>query len=213
MTLEEFLKDLGENPILEDDRDDDRDTEALYQAYGVVPPKPEKMETILEDLNNAWQYKHYSYVGTAHGKDRPRKGSVVTKDGSTIKTTFITTKTKDFQQGVLQQVKQDLTEDHVPIQGEVRVRVTVQRAIPKTMVTRNKLVPALVHRVLRPYTKPDVDNYDKAILDALNKVLWTDDAIISTCESNKVWGTYDRIDLYVKYRQLSSDRIMLMINK
>jgi Holliday junction resolvase RusA-like endonuclease len=43
-------------------------------------------------------------------------------------------------------------------------------------------------------TRPDIDNLIKAFLDALNGVLWPDDALVTSCSAYKLWGETDRIN-------------------
>ena len=51
---------------------------------------------------------------------------------------------------------------------------------------------------VRPIVKPDLDNYVKSTLDALNGVIWTDDATIVELNVSK-WYTDDpRIEIEVK---------------
>lgn len=50
----------------------------------------------------------------------------------------------------------------------------------------------------RPIVKPDLDNYIKGTLDALNDVIWTDDAIIVELNTSKWYSDNPRIEIEVK---------------
>lgn len=50
----------------------------------------------------------------------------------------------------------------------------------------------------RPIVKPDLDNYIKSTLDALNDVIWTDDAIIVELNTSKWYSDNPRIEIEVK---------------
>lgn len=52
--------------------------------------------------------------------------------------------------------------------------------------------------VHRPIVKPDVDNYIKATLDALNGVIWKDDAQIVTLKAAKYYSDHPRIEMKVE---------------
>lgn len=67
------------------------------------------------------------------------------------------------------------------------------------------LTVALVFTVARPKTtklsapKPDVDNYAKAILDAMTKAgVWHDDSQVEFLAIKKMWGEEDSIDVEVR---------------
>ena len=51
---------------------------------------------------------------------------------------------------------------------------------------------------VRPIVKPDLDNYVKSTLDALNGVIWTDDATIVELNASKWYADDPRIEIEVK---------------
>lgn len=51
---------------------------------------------------------------------------------------------------------------------------------------------------VRPIVKPDLDNYVKSTLDALNGVIWTDDATIVELNTSKWYADDPRIEIEVK---------------
>lgn len=50
---------------------------------------------------------------------------------------------------------------------------------------------------IRPTTKPDLDNVEKAIADALNGVVWQDDARVCSVRKRKLYGERPRIEIEV----------------
>ena len=54
--------------------------------------------------------------------------------------------------------------------------ITVYRKIPKTFTGGKRL--AAEYNRYRPITRPDADNYVKGILDAMNGIVYEDDALI-----------------------------------
>lgn len=63
-----------------------------------------------------------------------------------------------------------------PIDHEIFVSVTFYLKKPKT--SKN----------IHPKTKPDLDNYLKAVLDAGNGILWKDDALITEIHCKKAYS-------------------------
>lgn len=43
-------------------------------------------------------------------------------------------------------------------------------------------------KLMRPTTRPDLDNFEKALCDALNGIFWVDDAQIVNCNKAKVYA-------------------------
>nr|WP_082786584.1 RusA family crossover junction endodeoxyribonuclease [Sporosarcina psychrophila] len=52
---------------------------------------------------------------------------------------------------------------------------------------------------LRPTTKPDVDNYVKAIKDGLIKVIWQDDSQVVDLKVRKFYSLSPKVVVCIKY--------------
>lgn len=59
---------------------------------------------------------------------------------------------------------------------------------------------------VRPIIKPDLDNYIKSTLDALNGVIWTDDATIVELNTSKWYADDPRIEIEVKELKNDEER-------
>lgn len=77
----------------------------------------------------------------------------------------------DFKHEAREQMK-----DRTPVSGALAVNISIMLPVPKSMSAK-KAALALEGR-LRPITRPDADNYCKAIADCLNGVAWLDDSQI-----------------------------------
>jgi len=65
-----------------------------------------------------------------------------------------------------------------PLEGALALSIRVYRSMPSTL-QKNKKKSALAEAgVIRPITKPDLDNYVKGIKDALKSICWNDDSQI-----------------------------------
>lgn len=64
--------------------------------------------------------------------------------------------------------------NEAPFTGPVRVTIDIRKGIPESWPKWKKEM-AIAGEIL-PTTKPDTDNVEKAIKDALNGVLWLDDS-------------------------------------
>ncbi len=82
-----------------------------------------------------------------------------------------------------------------PLEGELLVDITFYRPVQKSLSKKERLLRLLgVHR---PVVKPDLDNYIKSAFDALNGVLWVDDAMVVDLHAKKFYSEEPRIEIEV----------------
>jgi Holliday junction resolvase RusA-like endonuclease len=107
------------------------------------------------------------FIGRPQAKQRPRfsrYGAVYTPK-----------ETRDYEK--LIRAEAALTWQKHPLQGPVALRLTFF-VEPMKKVKREY-----------PTARPDLDNYVKAITDALNEVVWVDDSQIVDIHASKRFGT------------------------
>jgi Holliday junction resolvase RusA-like endonuclease len=80
---------------------------------------------------------------------------------------------KSWKKRAAAEVRESLPPKHKPI--DCVMKVTIHCAVPRPKTTK------------LPMPKPDVDNYAKAVLDACNKQVWTDDWLIRELTITKEW--------------------------
>ncbi|MDQ0158997.1 RusA family crossover junction endodeoxyribonuclease [Alkalibacillus salilacus] len=82
------------------------------------------------------------------------------------------------------------------LKGPIDLTVRVYRPIPKSMPKyKRKLID---DGQLRPTTKPDVDNYLKAIKDALNGIIWHDDSQVVNVHIEKYYDDQPRVEVEIR---------------
>lgn len=96
-------------------------------------------------------------------------------------------KTVEYEAEVVRSIRRDCPgfvrwEKGIPL----RVRIRAYYAIPKSASRKDEA--AMRSGALRPTKKPDADNIEKVICDALNAVLWHDDAQIVDSRCIKAYG-------------------------
>lgn len=72
------------------------------------------------------------------------------------------------------------------IEGPIYLKVVIYRKVLKSF-SKKKRQEAL-DGILLPVSKPDVDNYAKTFMDALNGVIWKDDSQVVTLVAEKHYG-------------------------
>ena len=116
-------------------------------------------------------------------KARPR----VTRSGHA----FTPTKTVQAEHRIQRQVSDEFP--HAPLEGPLEVCIVVCLLKPKSAPKR---------RTVWPISRPDVDNYAKLVLDALNGILWRDDSQVVDLRVLKAFCTAEHphpgIDLEVR---------------
>lgn len=79
--------------------------------------------------------------------------------------------------------------------GPLKMKVKVFRPTLKSFSKKKK--KQAEEGTLRPTTKPDVDNYVKAIKDALNSVIWKDDSQVVDLQVSKFYSENPRIEVEI----------------
>lgn len=103
-------------------------------------------------------------------------------------------KVSKFKRELRQLAKNRFGDD--PLDGELSVEIKFYRSIQKSLSKKER--DRRLSGEHRPIVKPDLDNYVKSTLDALNGVLWTDDARIVELHAFKYYSVSPRIEVVVK---------------
>ena len=120
------------------------------------------------------------------GKARPR----FTRFGRA----YTPTKTRDFEKTVAWYAKRAMCQC-LPIASESPVRVQIEMTLAPPLSWSRKRRSAVFGAFC--VKKPDCDNCAKAILDALNGIVFEDDAQVSELAVKKVYGEKDEIKIGV----------------
>ena len=120
--------------------------------------------------------------GKPVAKGRPRIG----RGGGGRPMAFTPAHTRKYE-AVLRLAAQEQMNGRAPLEGPLRVTVTAWLGVP-TSWSKKKTASALAG-IVRPTKRPDIDNYAKAALDALNTIVFADDSQITELNVSKL---YDR---------------------
>lgn len=85
---------------------------------------------------------------------------------------------------------------HKPLTGALGVRVRLYRSIPASWSKKKK--DRALAGILLPESRPDIDNYLKSVLDAMNAIVYVDDALICDLSVTKRYSSEPRltVDVY-----------------
>ena len=83
-----------------------------------------------------------------------------------------------------------------PIDKACCLNLKVFRAMPKSFSKKKREEASL--RYIRPTTKPDIDNYVKGVLDALNGTVLKDDSVVCEIFARKFYSERPRIEVVLE---------------
>lgn len=101
---------------------------------------------------------------------------------------------KDYKEYVAKIAKEYAPEE--PTEAALGVRMKIYREIPKSTTKKDR---KLINEGLkRPVVRPDTDNYTKAILDALNGIIYKDDSQIVDLKASKYYSDDPRVEIKIE---------------
>lgn len=122
--------------------------------------------------------------GPVRGKGRHRSRIAKARDGRTFIANYADAATRSYE-GMLRTVAAAVMGGRPPIEGPVLVKLVAVFAVPASW-SKRKRAEALAG-LIRPTVKPDGDNILKCC-DALNGIVWRDDAQVVSAAIRKVYG-------------------------
>ena len=82
------------------------------------------------------------------------------------------------------------------LEGPVTMEIEAHLPIPKAMSKKKRAL--IKSHDLRPITRPDIDNYAKIVLDALNDIIYKDDNQVVSLNIRKFYSEKPRMEIYIK---------------
>ena len=131
--------------------------------------------------------KSFTVPGEPRGKGRPR----FSKTGHT----YTDTETKAYEQKIVAYYRMAHKGFRFPDTAFLSVSVTAYLPIPKSATKADRA--GMEARVILPSRKPDVDNIEKAVLDAMNGVAYKDDARVCRTSCAKFYGAEPRLEITI----------------
>ena len=106
---------------------------------------------------------------------------------------FTPTKTRRYED-LIRLEAGNVMEGRPQLDGPLAVHVRMFLQTPKAIANHKVKGPSAEAGVIRPLTKPDCDNGAK-VIDALNGIVWRDDALVVQLLVEKFYSTRPRLEL------------------
>lgn len=82
------------------------------------------------------------------------------------------------------------------LEGQLVADIDAYFSIPQSKSKKIKL--DMEHNTIRPTKRPDLDNIQKIILDALNGLAYNDDSQVVSIRANKLYSNNPRVEVYIR---------------
>lgn len=130
---------------------------------------------------------------TINIKPEPQARPRFSSRGSFVQT-YDPPKSKKYKKKVIEIAKQYAPSS--PISNPIRMGIVFYVPIPKSKskVWRQRAIAGKEY----PAVRPDIDNYAKAILDALNGIIFSDDGKIVELQIFKRYSDFPRTEIIIK---------------
>ena len=132
--------------------------------------------------------------GLPKAKGRTKTRVVVPKNGSPFATVYTPAATRN-EEAVIRDLAAQIMAGAPPMEGPVELRVAIYLPIPKSWSQKRQRLA--LDGLLLPTTKPDWDNAAK-ITDAINGILWRDDAQVADAHIFKRYSDRPRVVIEVR---------------
>lgn len=135
----------------------------------------------------------FSIPGVPVAKGRPKFSNI-----HGFMRAYTPAKTRNYENMVTDLAIKEM-KNKPPFECPVKVFVVAYMPIPQ--MSKKKTADAIAGYIL-PAKKPDIDNLVKAALDALNGIVWRDDALICSLLIKKRYAVNPRVEIMVKPEEL-----------
>ena len=140
---------------------------------------------------------------------RPRFRIVRPKSGPQFVSTYSEPETVKYQTALRFQAQAEMN-GAKPYDCALEVVLRVYVTIPKSFSGKKHRLA--LDGVLRPVTRPDLDNYIKQ-LDALNGVVWLDDSQIVVLRALKLYSDHPGVEIEIAPVTLDTDQLSLAVTE
>lgn len=140
----------------------------------------------------------FALAGDPRGKGRPRSRIIKARSGAQFVSHYTPAVTRNYEAALQLAAQQAMAGDPL-FEGPLCLTLVAVFAVPESWSEKKKRLA--IEGNLRPTGKPDADNILKTV-DALNKVVWTDDAQCVDVRIAKWYGPRPELEVTIETARL-----------
>lgn len=91
------------------------------------------------------------------------------------------------------------------LDGYLEVEIVFYRELLKSFSDKKKKMA--LAGIIRPNTKPDIDNYVKAVFDGINGIIWKDDARVVDLKTSKFYSDVPRTEVTIRTMESQQEEL------
>lgn len=133
--------------------------------------------------------------GAPIGKGRPRVQIVTPRNGPAFAHFYPDPETAEYEKA-LKIMARAAIRARPPLDGPLVVNVIASVPVPKSWTVKKR--DAALAGIVRPTSRPDADNYLKIACDALNEIVWNDDAQVVDKRVTKIYSEKPSLRIEIK---------------
>lgn len=167
--------------------------ELVTQLIKEIDPKGTIMAMLEEEYDDVdidWKKLSFTYLGEPKAQTRPR----ATRAGGGIR---MYDQSADIKATLSNAIIMQLGENFRPLTGSLSFELRFYRSYPKSFSKKKRILAEM--GLIRPEKKPDIDNYEKLVYDALKGILYHDDGLVVKSVSEKFYSIKPRVEITVWY--------------
>ena len=138
---------------------------------------------------------YFVVPGDPRGKGRPRAKTAKSKTGKSFVHMYTDEKTVSYETIVALSANKAMAGKEI-IKGAVCVNLDMFLPIPKSWSKKKQKQAA--DGLIYPTVKPDIDNVEKAIFDAINNIVWCDDVQVVFVKKMKKYSSVPCVKVTVQ---------------
>ena len=141
---------------------------------------------------------HFIIPGTPAAKARPRAAARIVGQGAAARaiTTVYSDRDMVAAEREIARLYRIAAKGHRTLSGPVRLDLMAVFETPESW--RRALKQAAQTGAIYHIGRPDLDNIEKLVLDALNRLAWADDGQVAMVTKTKRYGSPARVEVWVR---------------
>ena len=139
-------------------------------------------------------FKFVIYSDDVKGAARPRH-RIFKKGNAVFSTTYDPASNKIFKSLIKNEILAVLSKNHQLLEESLSLKMEIYKKMPKNFSLLKKVLAE--EKLIVPCKKPDLDNYAKLPMDAMNQIIYEDDVYVTKLSIDKYYSLIPRLVIII----------------